>query len=286
MDLCDINGIKQLLGPNGFHFSKSMGQNFLTAAWVPERIAAEAELDEGTGVLEVGPGVGCLTVQLAKRAGKVVAVELDRKLEPVLDITLSECPNAEIVFGDILKLDLAKLAAERLSGLRRVACANLPYNITSPLISAFLEAGCFETMTLMVQREVALRICADAGTAAYGAFSVYVQWYAEPEILFDVPPACFMPRPKVTSSVMKLTVRKAPPAEVKSEKFFFSVVRAAFNQRRKTLANALSAGISSCSKEEIGQAIRTCGLNERVRGEELNIQQFAELSNTILKRSE
>lgn len=285
MDLCDISEIKQLLGPNGFRFSKSMGQNFLTAAWVPERISAEAGLDEGTGVLEVGPGVGCLTVQLAKRAGKVVAVELDKKLESVLDITLASYANVQVVFGDVLKLDLPQLVAEKLPGLRPVVCANLPYNITSPLISAFLDAGCFETMTLMVQREVALRICAGAGTSDYGAFSVYVQWYAEPEILFDVPPECFMPHPKVTSSVMKLTVRKAPPARVESEKFFFSVVRAAFNQRRKTLANALSAGLSAYSKDEIGQAIQTCGLDERVRGEELDIWKFAELSNVLLKLS-
>lgn len=286
MDLCDINEIKQLLGPNGFHFSKSMGQNFLIAPWVPERIAAEAELDGQTGVLEVGPGVGCLTVQLAKKTGKVIAVELDKKLAPVLDITLADCPNAEAVFADVLKLDLSALVAEKLPGLRPVVCANLPYNITSPLLSAFLDAGCFETMTVMVQREVALRICARAGTADYGAFSIYVQWHAQPEILFDVSPECFMPRPKVTSSVLKLTARKAPPAEVKSEKFFFSVVRAAFNQRRKTLANALSAGLSGYTKEQLADAIRASGLDERVRGEMLDIQKFAELSNKLSEISE
>jgi len=286
MDLCDINEIKQLLGPNGFHFSKSMGQNFLIAPWVPECIAAEAELDGQTGVLEVGPGVGCLTVQLAKKAGKVIAVELDKKLAPVLDITLADCPNAEAVFADVLKLDLSALVAEKLPGLRPVVCANLPYNITSPLLSAFLDAGCFETMTVMVQREVALRICARAGTADYGAFSIYVQWHAQPEILFDVSPECFMPRPKVTSSVLKLTARKAPPAEVKSEKFFFSVVRAAFNQRRKTLANALSAGLSGYTKEQLADAIRASGLDERVRGEMLDIQKFAELSNKLSEISE
>lgn len=286
MDLCDINEIKQLLGPNGFHFSKSMGQNFLIAPWVPERIAAEAELDGQTGVLEVGPGVGCLTVQLAKKAGKVIAVELDKKLAPVLDITLADCPNAEAVFADVLKLDLSALVAEKLPGLRPVVCANLPYNITSPLLSAFLDAGCFETMTVMVQREVALRICARAGTADYGAFSIYVQWHAQPEILFDVSPECFMPRPKVTSSVLKLTARKAPPAEVKSEKFFFSIVRAAFNQRRKTLANALSAGLSGYTKEQLADAIRASGLDERVRGEMLDIRKFAELSNKLSEISE
>lgn len=286
MDLCDINEIKQLLGPNGFHFSKSMGQNFLIAPWVPERIAAEAGLDEQTGVLEVGPGIGCLTVQLAKKAGKVVAVELDKKLAPVLNITLADCPNAETVFADVLKLDLSVLVAKTLSGLHPVVCANLPYNITSPLLSAFLDARCFETMTVMVQREVALRICARAGTVDYSAFSIYVQWNAQPEILFDVSPECFMPRPKVTSSVLKLTARKAPPAAVKSEKFFFSVVRAAFNQRRKTLANALSSGLSGYTKEQLADAIRESGLDERVRGEMLDIQKFAELSNHLLSISE
>ena len=285
MDLCDINEIKSLLGPNGFHFSKSMGQNFLTAAWVPERIAAEAGADGQTGVLEVGPGIGCLTAQLARRAGKVVAVELDKKLAPVLDVTLADFPNAEVVFGDVLKLDLAALCAEKLPGLRPVVCANLPYNITSPLIAAFLDAGCFDTLTLMVQREVARRICAEAGSADYGAFTVYVQWHAETEILFDVPPDCFMPRPKVTSSVIKLSVRKVPPVEVRDEKFFFRVVRAAFNQRRKTLQNALAAGLPAHTKEQIGAAIATCGLNERVRGEELSMNKFAQLSNILMELS-
>ena len=285
MDLCDINVIKSLLGPNGFHFSKSMGQNFLTAAWVPERIAADAGLDESTGVLEVGPGVGCLTVQLARRAGKVVAVELDKKLEPVLDVALSDSPNTEVAIGDILKLNLPQFCAEKLPGLRPVVCANLPYNITSPLLSAFLDAGCFETMTVMVQREVARRICAEAGTSDYGAFSIYVQWHAEPEILFDVTPDCFVPQPKVTSSVLKLSTRKAPPAAASDEKFFFSVVRASFNQRRKTLVNGLTAGLPGFAREQITQAIMACGFDERVRGEDLNIKQFAQLSNELLKLS-
>jgi len=286
MDLCDINVIKSLLGPNGFRFSKSMGQNFLTAAWVPEQIAAQAGLDETTGVLEVGPGVGCLTVQLAKYAGRVVAVELDRHLEPVLAETLADSPNAEVIFGDVLKLDLPALCAEKLPGLRPVVCANLPYNITSPLLSAFLDAGCFEELTVMVQREVARRICADAGTSDYGAFTIYVQWHAEPEILFDVSPDCFLPQPKVTSSVLRLTARKAPPCAVADEKFFFSVVRASFNQRRKTLQNGLSAGLSGFTKEQIAAAIARSGFDERVRGEDLSIEQFAHLSNELKKISE
>lgn len=285
MDLCDINVIKSLLGPNGFHFSKSMGQNFLTAAWVPERIALEAGLDEGTGVLEIGPGVGCLTVQLAKRAGRVVAVELDKHLEPVLAETLAESPNAEVIFGDVLKLELPALCAEKLPGLRPVVCANLPYNITSPLLSAFLDAGCFEELTVMVQREVALRICADPGTSDYGAFTIYVQWHAQPEILFDVSPGCFLPQPKVTSSVLHLTVRKAPPCDVADEKLFFRIVRASFNQRRKTLQNGLAAGLPGFTKDQIGTAIAACGFDERVRGEDLSIEQFAQLTNKLVQFS-
>ena len=175
MNLTDYNEIRGLLARHGFHFSKSLGQNFLTAAWVPERIAESAGLDEQTGVLEVGPGVGCLTEQLSLRAGKVLAVELDKALRPVLAETLAGRDNVEIVFGDVLKQDLLALVREKLSGLRPVVCANLPYNVTSPLITAFLEADCFETVTVMIQREVARRICAAAGTPDYGAFGLFVQ---------------------------------------------------------------------------------------------------------------
>ena len=282
MDLCDMNTIKVLLGRNGFRFSKSMGQNFLTAAWVPQQIALEAGLDSQTGVVEVGPGIGCLTVELAAKAGKVVSVELDKSLEPVLQETLSPHGNTEVIFGDVLKLDLKALVSQRLSGFRPVVCANLPYNITSPLISAFIEAACFESMTLMVQREVAQRICAKPGTPEYGAFTIYTGWHTEPEILFDVSPECFMPQPKVWSSVIKLTVRKMPPAAVKDEKLFFALVRAAFNHRRKTLLNALSAGMSAYSKEQLMQAIQNCGFDEKIRGEVLSISQFSELANELL----
>ncbi len=283
MELCNINHIKPLLARHGFHFSKSMGQNFLIAPWVPQRIAQSAGLDENTGVLEIGPGIGCLTEQLSKGAGKVLAIEIDRGLEGILGETLSEFENTKIIFGDALKLDLKKLAAEEFASLRPVICANLPYNVTSPLISVFLEAGCFETMTLMVQREVARRICGNAGGSDYGAFTVYVNWYAEAEILFDVSPSCFVPQPKVWSSVIQLKSRKTPPAQVSDEALFFRIVRAAFNQRRKTLANALSAGLSEVSKEEILKAIELCGMDEKIRGEVLDIKGFAELANEISK---
>lgn len=281
MELCDINQIKALLTRHGFRFSKSMGQNFLVAPWVPEEIAAAAELDDKTGVLEVGPGIGCLTACLARSAGKVLSVELDNALRPVLAETLADFENVEIIFGDVLKQDLSALVREHFAGLRPVVCANLPYNITSPVLTAFLQAGCFESITVMVQREVARRICAPANTADYGAFTVLANWYAETELLFDVSPDCFIPQPKVTSSVIKLTCRNAPPAEVCDEKLFFRAVRAAFGQRRKTLVNALSAGFGELSKEQLCAAVKSCGLDERIRGEALDIAGFAAVSNAL-----
>jgi len=282
--LTDLRTIRELLDRHGFSFSKAMGQNFLTAAWVPERIAAEAELDAGTGVLEVGPGIGALSAALSARAGKVLCVELDRTLEPVLRETLGGKPNVELLFGDALKLDLRALVREHFPNLRPVVCANLPYHITSPLLTAFLEAGCFETVTVMVQREVAERLCALPGMAAYGAFSVFVQWHCVPSILFDVSPGCFLPRPKVTSSVVHLRIRGAHPAEVHSEALFFRVVRAAFSQRRKTLANALAAGLAGLSKPEAEAAVAAAGFDKRVRGETLGIPGFAALSNYLVER--
>lgn len=281
MDLCSIKQIKELLTRNGFRFSKSMGQNFLTASWVPERIAEEAGLNSQTGVLEIGPGIGCLTVQLAERAGRVVCVEMDKALRPILAETLADCGNTEVVFSDALKTDLSELAEQKLTGLRPVVCANIPYNITSPLISALIDAGCFADMVLMVQREVAQRICAEAGGRDYSAFSVYVNWHAKTEILFDVSPDCFIPQPKVISSVIRLTPRRCPPTGVTDEKLFFRVVRAAFLQRRKTLVNALDSGLSELSKDDIKQIIVSCGYDERIRGEVLDTAGFAKVANEI-----
>lgn len=281
MRLTDINDIKSLLVSHGFRFSKSMGQNFLTAAWVPEDIAEAAQLDGNTGVLEVGPGIGCLTEQLALRAGKVVAVELDNALRPVLKQTLAGKDNVEIIFGDVLKQDIKGLVSEKMQGLRPVVCANLPYNVTSPLITAFLEAGCFDSVTVMIQREVAKRICAKPATADYGAFTVLVNWYAEPEMLFDVPPSCFIPQPKVTSSVIRLKTRSEPPVEVKDKTLFFRVVRAAFGMRRKTLTNALSANFNELNKADIENLLTACGFDPKIRGEVLSIGDFAAISDAI-----
>ena len=235
MDLCSINEIKALLARHGFRFSKSMGQNFLIQSWVPQDIAAASGAGEGTGVLEVGPGIGPLTRELAKRADKVASVELDRSLLPILEETLADCPNAEVCPGDILKTDIPALVGEKFSGLTPLACANLPYNITTPAITALIEAGCFKTITVMIQREVARRICAE---------------------------------------------------EVDDEAHFFRVVRAAFAQRRKTLVNSLSASLGGpLSKEEISNAVSSCGLSENIRGERLSISDFAALSKA-LRRAE
>ena len=286
MELTNINDIKQLLHRHGFRFSKSLGQNFLVASWVPEDIADSADIDGGTGVLEIGPGIGCLTERLSMRARKVVSIELDNALRPVLAETLGGRENVEIVFGDALKLDIAALVNEKMPDMRRVVCANLPYNVTTPIISKLLECGEFETITVMIQREVVRRICAAAGTADYGAFTVFVNWYAQPEMLFDVPAGCFIPQPKVTSSVIRLKRRDTPPVQVKSETVFFRVVRAAFAQRRKTLVNALSAGFGELSKESIEKCIIDSGFDAKIRGEVLSIGDFAKIADAFCTVSE
>ena len=281
MNLTDYKEIRALLEKHGFRFSKSLGQNFLTAAWVPEDIAGAAGLDEQTGVLEIGPGVGCLTRELSKRAGKVVSVELDRSLRPVLAETLAGCENVEVVFGDILKQDIPALLDETMPGLRHVVCANLPYNVTTPVLTALLESGRFETVTVMIQREVARRICALPNTPDYGAFGVFVQWHAGTELLFDVPPSCFVPQPKVTSSVIRLTRRAAPPFPVRDEELLFRIVRAAFNQRRKTLVNALASQIPGVTKEDVEKTLEALGYDTRIRGEVLDLGGFAKISDKI-----
>ena len=279
MNLCDINQIKALLTRHGFRFSKSMGQNFLIEDWVPREIAKASGAGPGAGVLEVGPGIGPLTRELAGRADKVVSVELDTALLPILAETLRDCPKAEVIWGDILKTDIPVLTGEKFQGLTPIACANLPYNITTPAITALIEAHCFSAITVMIQREVAKRICAAPGTADYGAFSVYCQYHTSPEYLFEVPPDCFIPAPKVTSAVVRMEPRPAPP-EVDDPAHFFWVVKAAFALRRKTLLNSLSAGLGG-QREEIAQAIAACGLPPDVRGERLSIPQFAQLSRRL-----
>lgn len=285
MNLCDIETIRAVLGRHGFHFSKSLGQNFLTDASVPRRIAEQSGAAETGCVVEVGPGMGCLTDELCRRAARVVAVELDRALLPVLAETLSEHDNYEIVQGDVLALDLAALCREKFGEERAVACANLPYYITTPAITALLESRAFTRITVMVQREVAQRICAQPGTAAYSAFTIYVQYHAAAKILFDVPADCFVPRPKVDSAVLQLTPLEQPAVQTKDEKLFFALVRAAFNMRRKTLVNALGPMLGSeMDKEAIAGLVCSVGLDARVRGERLSLMDFARLADAAADR--
>ena len=283
VNVCDIQVMKPLLAEHGFYFSKAKGQNFLIAGWVPENIAVESGVDETAGVLEIGPGIGPLTQQLALRAGKVCAVEVDTRLEPILKQTVGEFSNLEILWGDVLKQDIPALVAEKFQGLRPMACANLPYYITSPILTALLEAECFDRVTVMVQKEVAVRIAAQPGTADYSAFSVFCQYYAQPELLFDVPAHCFLPQPKVTSAVISLKVRKEKPWQVDNQAVFFRCVRASFAMRRKKLQNGLAAGFPELGKTGVATAIENCGFSENVRGETLGIPEFAKLANEIAK---
>ena len=284
IDVCNIGVMKPLLNEHGFHFSKAKGQNFLIANWVPEQIAVDSGVDETAGVLEIGPGIGSLTQQLALRAGKVCAVEVDNRLKPILAQTVGEFSNLEIIWNDVLKLDIPALVKEKLPGLRPMACANLPYYITSPILTALLEAECFDTVTVMVQKEVAQRIAAKPGSADYSAFTVFCQYYAQPEILFDVPAGCFMPQPKVTSAVIALRVRKERPWEIADPALFFRTVRASFAMRRKTLQNGLASGFPELGKAGAGAVLESCGFAPSVRGETLSIQDFAAISNEIYRR--
>ena len=284
VNVCDINVMKPLLAEHGFHFSKAKGQNFLIAPWVPERIAEDSGVDETVGVLEIGPGIGPLTQRLCLRAKKVCAVEVDTRLEPLLQKTVGEFSNLEILWSDILKQDVKALVAEKFADLRPMTCANLPYYITTPILSALLEAECFERVTVMVQKEVAQRIAAKPGTADYGAFTVFCQFYAQPELLFDVPPHCFMPQPKVTSAVVSLKVRKELPWDIKDKALFFRVVKASFAMRRKTLQNGLASGFPELGKAGAAEVLEAVGLPATVRGETLDIAGFASIANEIYRR--
>ena len=284
INVCDINVMKPLLAEHGFHFSKAKGQNFLIAPWVPQSIAEEAGVDETAGVLEIGPGIGPLTQQLALRAKKVGAGEGDERLKPILNMTVGEFDNLEILWGDVLKQDVAALVAEKFQGLRPMACANLPDYITSPILTALLEAECFDSVTVMVQKEVAQRIAAAPGTPDYSAFTVFCQYYAVPELLFDVPAHCFLPQPKVTSAVIQLNVRKERSWDILDEEVFFRLVRASFAMRRKKLSNGLASGFPELGKSGAAEVIAAAGFDENVRGETLGIPEFARIANEIVRR--
>ena len=279
MRLSDINVVRDLLGRHGFHFSKALGQNFLINPSVCPRMAEMGGAAPGMGVLEIGPGIGVLTVELAQRADKVVAVELDDRLLPVLAETLADYPNAKVIHGDAMKLDLKQIIAEEFAGLDVAICANLPYYITSPIIMKLLEDHLpVRSITVMVQKEAADRICAAPGTRESGALSLGVSYHSDPDILFNVARGSFMPAPNVDSAVIRLNVRP-PQYTPRSEKQLFGLIKAAFGQRRKTLMNALSS--KALPKNVLADAMAEAGLSPTARAEELTMAQFVRLSDAL-----
>ena len=269
-----------------FNFQKKFGQNFLIDTHVLEKIIAAADVTKDDFVLEIGPGIGTMTQYLCEHARAVAAVEIDKNLIPILGDTLGAYDNVEIINQDILKVDIRKLADEKNGGRLIKVVANLPYYITTPIIMGLFESHVpIDSITVMVQKEVADRMQVGPGTKDYGALSLAVQYYAAPEIVAIVPPNCFMPRPKVGSAVIRLTRHKEPPVQVEDEKLMFRIIRASFNQRRKTLANGLkNSGELTLSKEVIEESITELGVPVTIRGEALSLAQFAELSNIILKK--
>ena len=266
-----------------FNFQKKFGQNFLIDTHVLDKIIRAAEITKDDFVLEIGPGIGTMTQYLAQAAREVVAVEIDKALIPILQDTLSGFPNAEVIQDDILKVDIAELAAERNGGRPIKVVANLPYYITTPIIMSLFEHDVpLALVTVMVQKEVAERMQAGPGRKDYGALSLAVQYYADPYIVANVPPNCFMPRPNVGSAVIRLTRHKVPPVQVEDEKLMFQMIRASFNQRRKTLVNGLNHSPEmTLTKEQITKAVEGLGKGAGVRGEALTLEEFAKLSNTI-----
>ncbi len=266
-----------------FNFQKKFGQNFLIDTHVLDKIIRAAEITKDDFVLEIGPGIGTMTQYLAQAAREVVAVEIDKALIPILQDTLSGFPNAEVIQDDILKVDIAELAAERNGGRPIKVVANLPYYITTPIIMSLFEHDVpLALVTVMVQKEVAERMQAGPGSKDYGALSLAVQYYADPYIVANVPPNCFMPRPNVGSAVIRLTRHKVPPVQVEDEKLMFQMIRASFNQRRKTLVNGLNhSSEMTLTKEQITKAVEGLGKGAGVRGEALTLEEFAKLSNTI-----
>lgn len=281
-NLSDLNTVRTVLSRHGFSFSKALGQNFLIDSTVCPRMAEAAVQSPEDGVLEIGPGLGVLTAQLGLRAKKVVAIELDKRLLPVLDDTLAEFENIEIVNGDVLKLDLEQLIKEKFADCECVSvCANLPYYITSPVIMRLLEERLpLSQIVVMVQKEAAERLCAAVGTREAGAVTVAVQYYAEAKRLFSVGRGAFVPSPNVDSAVMRLSVREQPEFALKNESFFFKMVKSAFAQRRKTAQNGISAGLG-ISKEDIANALTAVGLRTDIRAEKMTMEELAKLADGL-----
>lgn len=282
-DLGSAKSTANIINKYGFSFQKRFGQNFLIDEHVLDKIVDAALIGEEDGVIEIGPGIGTMTQRLCEAASKVVAIEIDKELIPILSETMSGYDNVKIINADVMKTDLDKLIRDEFSGMSVKVVANLPYYITTPIVMSLLENHLpVESITIMVQKEVAQRMQAGPGTKDYGALSLAVQYYADTYIAANVPPNCFMPRPKVGSGVIRLTVRKEAEVEVADEKLMFSLIRAAFNQRRKTLVNAVTnfPGLDY-TKEDIEKALAGLGISEKIRGEALSLQQFADLSNIL-----
>lgn len=280
-NLSDANVIKDIMTRHGFSFSKSLGQNFIIDPTVCPRIAEESGIDKDMGVIEIGSGIGVLTAELAKRAAKVVCIELDKRLLPVLDETLSEFDNVTVINADVLKVDLHEIIEEQFGSMKVAVCANLPYYITSPIIMMLLESHLpIESITVMVQREAADRLCAEVGSRDAGAVTVAVDYYAKAEKLFNVSRGAFMPSPNVDSSVIKLELRDEPPVKVDDEKKFFRLVKSAFGQRRKTASNSISSGMG-IPKEQVISALERAGFDKSVRAESFTMEDFLKVSNEL-----
>ena len=284
MDLCNLSVIKSLMNDAGISFRKEFGQNFLINRMIPEDIADGCADDPHRMILEIGPGIGCLTQELAMRYDKVVAVEIDNGLIPVLNKTLAEYDNVTIINDDIMKVDIEALVAEYSNGMPVSVCANLPYYITTPILMRLLESGVkFSTITVMIQNEVAARLVAKAGSSDYGAITAVLGYYGETKKLFKVSAGSFIPAPKVDSAVVRIDLYDKPKFDIKDERLFRNLIKAAFEMRRKTLQNAISAKFSKYSKEQILNAIVAIGHDEKVRGERLSTEDFVALSNELSK---
>ncbi len=282
-ELTNLSYIKDLANRHNFAFQKNFGQNFIVNAGICPKIVEYAGVNENIGVIEIGTGIGVLTKELCKVAKKVVAIEIDKTLMPVINETLSEFQNFKVYNQDVLKTDILQIIKEEFEGMEVVVCANLPYYITSPIIMKLLEEKLpIKNITVMVQKEAATRICAKEGTRDIGAISLAVKYYSEPVICFNVSPGSFYPPPKVTSSVIRLDIKKEKTVEPRNEKRMFSLIRAGFNQRRKTLTNGVSAG-TGISKQEIDEALKALNLNKLSRPEQLTLKNFADLSDILFK---
>ncbi len=283
VNLSNIGTVKSILAKHGFTFSKALGQNFLINPRVCPEMAAQSGAGHGVGVIEVGPGIGVLTCELARLADKVVAIELDKRLLPVLDETLAEFDNVKIVNADVMEIDLHALIADEFAGMEVVVCANLPYYITSPVIMRLLEEKLpINSITVMVQKEAAQRICAPVGTRQSGAVTCAVNYYAEAQMLFKVSAGSFMPPPKVDSAVIKLNIRKEPPVNAADEEKMFAVIKAAFAQRRKTVLNSLSNSLH-IDKAAVHSALAASGIEDNARAEQLSLEQFAQIADNLHK---